>query len=333
MRDLTIIIPTYNMGRYLPALLESIVSSDLSSCLSEIIVVCDRSSDGSEQIIRDFILKCKTGEVKFQLIEREERKGVFVNRWIGAQAAKTSKLLFLDSRITLPAATGLFIKDRFANLTSLCAVVDIDASKNIFNLYWLRSHEALFRRREQDLLKGPIEIRPENFDQYVVGTTGFFCSRSVFLEPFLGAHVYNDDTHLMKAMSAREPILIHPQFRIHWEPRDRASEFLKHLYHRGPGFAEYHVFEKRGALFYGLVCGILFLLMVLALLIVAPLQGLIVLAVGLLMAAASTLLFAKSLKEFIELAPLHVGVLAAFGFGAIRGIAVIAKKRRLKSST
>jgi hypothetical protein len=337
MRDLTVVIPTFNMGRFLPALLESMTTSSLKECLSEIIVVCDRSSDGSEEIIREFIEKQKPGEPKVRLLEIETRKGVFFNRWTGAKAASTTKLLFLDSRIKVPTSTANFLSGEFSKLTSLCAVADIDSRKNIYNLYWLRSHAAVFWRREKDLESGPIEVRTDNFDQYVVGTTGFFCSRSVFLEcceSFQGETVYSDDTWLMKKMAALEPIWIHPQFRIHWEPRDRLVAFLKHLYNRGPGFAEYHVFERRGLLFYGVVCGFLFLGSVFILLFFAPVLALSIFSMGLLLAAGSTFLLAQSFTEFVKLAPLHVGVLAAYGVGALRGIWVIWRKRcLLKSST
>src|SRR5581483_5109184 len=53
MREFTVIVPTWNMGRYLPALFRSVVNSPFAQDVEEIIFACEKSTDGSERIIAD----------------------------------------------------------------------------------------------------------------------------------------------------------------------------------------------------------------------------------------------------------------------------------------
>lgn len=339
MRDLTVIIPTYKMGRYMRPLFESIVNSTLGEVLHEVLFVCDVAGDQDDSvaIIQSLIAESKEkNSFNVRLILPAERRGIFMSRYLGGNEATTEKLLFLDSRVTLPLKSAAFLKENYKSFPSLCPAVDIDTEKNVFNLYWSRSHAAIFRGRERALARGPFTITPENFDQFVIGTTAFLCSRSVFLEccqPYLGTQLYSDDTLLMKKMSGKEPIVVHPEFRIHWEPRDRAWDFLKHLYYRGPGLAEYHFFIRRGPLFYAVLAGAVFVSSVVGLLLTEPELGVGLLAAGLLLAFLSTAFLAKGFCEFAQLAPLHVAVMAAYGFGALRGAWIVWKKRSLKTST
>ena len=120
-----------------------------------------------------------------------------------------------------------------------------------------------------------------------------------------------------------DALIIHPGIWIEWEPRREWWKFLKHLYDRGPGFAEYHIFERRGWLFYLVLMGFLGLLAVLSLLVVLPKLALGVLALGLAALVLSTLFFSKSVKEFFVLAPLHTLSLIAYGLGAVNGARVV----------
>jgi hypothetical protein len=74
--------------------------------------------------------------------------------------------------------------------------------------------------------------------------------------------------------------------------------------------------------------GLLGLVLTLVLLLTQPLVGISVLVTGILGLAMTTAFMAKSVKEFFILAPLHLGSILAYGFGALRGIYIIWKKRR-----
>lgn len=319
------------MGKFLEPLFDSIVQSKFADSVEEILFVCEKSNDGSEEIIAN--LAKKTTLPKVRMIQPDVRRGLFYARYLGAKAATTQKIFFIDSRITLPPKTGQALHQLGQTYPAMSANVDIDVAKNIYCLYWQRSHESIFRKTYR-ANQGIVTVTDKNFDQHRIGGTCFYCSRDLFIQlsqPYLDKPLHSDDTLLMKEISRTEPFTVHPDFRIMWEPRDTWKVFLKHLYQRGPGFAEYHIFTRRGWMFYAVMIGILGLISLFLLLFIQPLLALATLAAALLLMILSTALFAKNLKEFILLAPLHVGSLLNYGFGAIRGIYVIYNKRRNSS--
>ena len=330
MRDLTIIIPNWNMGPYLKALFESIVNSELAAVTEEILFVTDKSSDGSESIIDELIRRHGAREPKVRMIQPVARRGLFMARYEGAFAARTKKILFLDSRTQLIPETARFLAREKDNYLGLMCVLKIDTNKNKFCLYWQRSHEAIFRETYRANSRGVTVVDSQNFETHKIGGTGFMCSRDLFVEcsrPYLGQSLFSDDTLLMSQMVKYETMTVHPEFVLMWEPRNQTKDFLKHLYYRGPGLAEYHIFHKRGALFYAILAGALYVMLILSMLFVQPLLALSLTFLGLLAAMMSTVFLTRNPKEFITLAPLHAGVIAAYGFGALRGAWIVWKKR------
>lgn len=330
MKPITVIIPTWNFGRYLEPLYNSFIDTDFGKLIEEVIFVCDKSEDNSEEIIRGIIKDQAARGRKVRLIVPEQRKGLFFARYLGATAAQTEKIMFIDSRITISPSSGQALASLIPQYGAMSSVVDIDVSKNIFCLYWQRSHETVFAKTYRDN-KALLEVNSQNFDDYRIGGTCFFCNRELFVKvssKYLNTGLKSDDTFVMKEMVQSEPFYVHPDFRILWEPRDEWVSFVKHLYHRGPGFAEYHLFERRGWLFYAVLTGGIGLIGVLILLFIHPLWAVGLFLAGLLGMALSTFWISKSISEAIRLMPLHVAVLLAYGFGALRGAWVIYKKRR-----
>src|SRR5262249_28279636 len=150
-------------------------------------------------------------------------------------------------RIVLPPASAASLARLSRTYGGLIANVDIDPGKNVFCLYWRRSHEAIFRKTFK-ANEGINTISGANFGKFRTGSTSFYCHRELFVEmcrKHLNAPPINDDTLLFRELAERQPWTVHPEFRINWEPRDNYRDFLTHLYRRGPSFAEYHVFEHR----------------------------------------------------------------------------------------
>jgi glycosyltransferase involved in cell wall biosynthesis len=330
MREFTVVIPTWNMGKFLEPLFRSIVDSPFAAIVEEIIFVCDRSSDGSEEIIAGLASGQADRLPRVTLIQRPERRGTFINRYLGAKAAKTSRVFFIDSRIVLPESSARALLELVKNYPAMVANIDIDTGKNIYCLWWERAHDTFFRRSET-VRESIVPINSENFDTIRIGSTCFFCPRELFLracEPYLERPLFSDDTALFPDMVKIQAMVMHPDFRIRWEPRDSAKVFLKHLFNRGPGFAEYHLFRHRRALFGAVASGTAATLLVLLALILNPSLGLGLALFFLLLIALSTSLIARSLSEFFRLAPLHTAVILAYGFGALRGAWIVWKRNR-----
>ncbi len=297
--------------------------------VEEIIFVCDQSTDGTEDKIRELQKRQKPHEPQIVLVQPQVRRGHFQARYLGAKAAKAEKVFFIDARVTLNDHARLVLPRLADQYRAMCANIDIDITKNIFSLYWQRSHETIFKKTFT-ANKGINVITSENYDQQRIGTTCFFCSRDVFVqvcEKYVGKIIFSDDTLLQKDLVAIEPITVHPEFRVWWEPRGTTKAFLKHLYIRGPGFAEYHLFKKRGWLFYAFMLGVLFGLGELVLFWFEPALAVLVAVLFLGILASTTALMAKTVKEFLILAPLHTASMISYGIGAIRGIGMVLRNK------
>jgi hypothetical protein len=132
----------------------------------------------------------------------------------------------------------------------------------------------------------------------------------------------SDDTAIMKAMVRKKSLWLIPDAWGWWVPRETWAAFLWRLYDRGPGTVEYHVFARRGWIFWSIMSGFILTLGWVAVFIDDPEAGtkLLLLATGLI--ALSARLFARNWAEAAKIAPLHVAVIFAVGFGVLKGLAV-----------
>ncbi len=89
---LSIIIPVYNVEKYLVECLESVINQDDYNNNLEIILVDDGSTDGSLQICKDYALKDQRIKVFSQ-----KNKGVSEARNLGAIKSEGKYLTFIDS--------------------------------------------------------------------------------------------------------------------------------------------------------------------------------------------------------------------------------------------
>ncbi len=88
--NLSIIIPVYNVEKYLPQCLDSVFSQNLKNC--EVICVNDGSLDGSRKILEDYQKKYSN-----MVIVDRENGGLSAARNSGLQIAQGEYIYFLDS--------------------------------------------------------------------------------------------------------------------------------------------------------------------------------------------------------------------------------------------
>ena len=94
-KTLTIVVPTYNMEKYLEKCLSSLIINDkeLLKCL-EVLVVIDGATDGSCEIAHSFEKECPE---TFRVIEKENGNyGSCVNRGLKEASGKYIKILDAD---------------------------------------------------------------------------------------------------------------------------------------------------------------------------------------------------------------------------------------------
>lgn len=319
-RTLSLIVPLFDSGSYIDSLMQTLSSSQTLSLLTEVILVNDGSTDDTAARLNEL---AKSNN-KFRGINLETNRGRFFCRFEGAKIAHGTHLLFVDARAGLPPCFGQALKTLFATHDSLMGVAKIDITKNVYNLYWQRTHETIFRRNYREAAEG-FHVTSENYEDYVKGTTVFLCRRSDFLAActkFEGRSLHSDDTFLMREIVKSTPIWVHDSLSIDWEPRQQFWPFLKRLWERGPQFAEYHVIHRQGFYFYLFIIWSLIVFATLTLIVIRPIAGLTVFAAELVLLIFSTAIFSRTPVEFLRMIPIHVGTVLAYGLGAIYGVAV-----------
>jgi len=93
MPKVSIIIPVYNNGKYIEKCLDSIVNQTKNTDL-EIIIINDGSTDNSENIIKQYIEKCNSSNIKYY---SKENEGVAKTRNFGIENATSDYIMFVDA--------------------------------------------------------------------------------------------------------------------------------------------------------------------------------------------------------------------------------------------
>lgn len=313
-----LIVPTYNMNDYLEPLWRSLEAAGLLEILNEVIFVDDGSTDRTPTLLS----RLASEHDKVVFITLQKNQGRFSARYEAAKKSRSDRLLFLDSRVTVPVGFAEALQRVALIYPNAVGCIDIDTTLNVYCLYWQRTHEFLFWRHYRDT-QTPLVLTPRNYDQYLKGTGLFLCSRSLFLDAcqtFSNNPPLSDDTALMRRMVEQEPLVVHPELRGNWVPRKTLRGFLGRLWERGPQFAEYHLFQRRGFFFWVVFSGMLTVIGLLWCSAQDLRAGLLLWAGLLVVIALSTVLISKSLREFCRLLPLHSAVVFTCGVSVLRGI-------------
>ena len=324
MNGFSVVVPTFNMSEHLDALFASLAASGLSADCGELVFVDDGSTDGTAEALARLISADAVLRTKAEVVRLEKNRGRFKARLEGALAADGGMILFVDSRVELPSGFSAKLKDASGKYSSVIPHVEIDETRNIFSLYWKRSHEFIFRKHYR-ALKAPVRLTSTNFEQFLKGTTVLFCDRAAFLASCarLGtAKILNDDNRVLEEFVKIAPLTIVPDLEIFWVPREDWRGFLHRLWTRGPSFAEYHLFLHRGGFFPIVSAGLVACVVELVLLCVSPMLAFSAFLAFLAAAALSTAIFAKGPREFLKLIALHLCVIIVFSSGILWGIAV-----------
>ncbi|MCL2724664.1 MAG: glycosyltransferase [Polyangiaceae bacterium] len=323
--DISVVIPTFNMSAFLLDLWASLHKSGVLDIAREIVVVNDGSTDRTREVLNE-LAGGPRGEF-LRLVHMPKNVGRFRARLEGAKVAQSERILFLDTRLVLPDNFGERLAAVAKAHRSVMGHVDIDITRNVFCLYWDRSHRFIFRRHFQDSRR-VLTLTKDNYDLYLKGTGVLLCERELFLKTSAKyGDLFSDDTLLMKDMVATTPIVLCPDVRIQWVPRENARDFIARIWDRGPGFVEYHVLEHRGRFFWIVFAGGLVFVSLVGFSLAVPPVAPLLAGGALVVTAASTALFAKSVREAVRMAPLHVAVVATFGASILRGLAVNAQQQ------
>ena len=154
----SVIIPVYNVEKYLPACLDSVLGQTLKEI--EIICIDDASPDGCPQILDHYALKDK--RMKVIHLTENHRQGYGRNRGIEAASGKYIYLLDSDDMITADALEKLW---HYAEAEDLDAVFfDSDV---IFESEKLAKRHASYITGRKGYYEDKVYAGPELFDAFV----------------------------------------------------------------------------------------------------------------------------------------------------------------------
>lgn len=88
---ISIIVPSYNKARYLPYTVQSVLNQTLKDW--ELIIVDDRSTDGSDDLIKELA----STDNRIKIVFGQKNKGANYCRNVGVKMARGTFLMFLDA--------------------------------------------------------------------------------------------------------------------------------------------------------------------------------------------------------------------------------------------
>lgn len=242
MRNISVVIPTFNSSQWLSDTYDSLIKSLNNSTVSaEIIFVDDGSTDNSAEIINNFDVPINH---TFKMIT-QSNQGRFLARWSGIEASENDQILLLDSRVILNKDAFSFIEKlepKTSNSRIWNGYVVTDSRSTLAGLFW----DVPTRLFWGKFLKKPIRTSFDfqNFDKFPKGTGMFLAPKEVLVNaykavwPKEGEAYISDDTRLIRYLSQKNSINIDPIFGATYIPRTSLAAFITHTYNRGIFFVD-----------------------------------------------------------------------------------------------
>lgn len=238
---LSIVIPSYNSARWLPATLRAVDAAVVAAELTdvEVIVVNDGSTDDTVDVVTATTPALHT---PLRLISTANQ-GRFLARWTGVSEARHDEVMLVDSRVLVAETALRHIRDVRAaggGLGPWNAHAETSPDAALVGLFWEVPTYVFWGEYRAN--PRPMTITPDNFDRVPKGTTCFLLSRALYQEsaraawPTTNAHLVSDDTMILRHVVQAGPINLDPGFRVEYLPRQSVRQFLTHSFVRGTLF-------------------------------------------------------------------------------------------------
>jgi glycosyltransferase involved in cell wall biosynthesis len=237
---LSVVMPVRDEAAHLRATISALLEAvDGSGFDAELVLVDDGSTDGSAEIARTAV----DGRVTLHVVSQPNR-GRFEARRAGLAKARGDYVLFIDSRVRLAPQALRFVHGRLQSAPVWNGHVYVDAD-NAFGEFWRLLAELAWRDYFDDPRTTSFGIA--EFDRFPKGTTCFLAPRALLESAFAGfrshyadVRLANDDTPILRAVAAEQPIHVSPEFACVYSPRTTLAGFLRHAVHRGTVFLDGH---------------------------------------------------------------------------------------------
>jgi hypothetical protein len=325
---LSVIVPAYNAAETIEECLTAVFAALEGQDECEVIVVDDASTDDTPGIAARFPV---------ELVSLESNVGRIGAREAGARVSRAERLLFVDTRVLIPPETLRVLEEIDYEPVVVRTAPQDPARSTALN----RVLELIRKRVYAPYYPPPpgfsrIMLNADNFFVVPKGTGAFFVDRERFLAalPEDRSRDISDDTRVFRNIIQRKEIMIPEEVSIEYRPRGGLKAALRHLYQRGPRFADFHL--QPGGRFYPLWVFLCFslLLATTAAAVAAwaesgldsagplplPLVPILTLiAAGFLSLIVVGLYLAETSADFFRVVFVLPVVATAFGLGVIRG--------------
>jgi glycosyltransferase involved in cell wall biosynthesis len=248
---LDVVIPVFNGSEWIESCIAKIHHELTVNNLinSRIIVVNDGSTDGTEKVLSSLSFSNLT-------VINQENLGRLLARKNGASASTSKFILFLDVRVELSRGSLEFVLPLLRQEESVLWTCDVEVRTqgNPIARFWRTIELVAWRSYYKDPRLSV--INPTNFDYFPKGTGALISERELFLEAtenylknnyVLNSRKWNDDTAILRYMTAKVPMKISPQYKCTYHARSKITTFLHHANHRGTVLIDGH--WRKGARF------------------------------------------------------------------------------------
>ena len=313
-----VVIPVYNGEDVIEACLGSI-TEQAGAVLGKdysVLVVDDGSTDATAEIAARFPVR---------VIGLGENRGRVVARLTGAREAPAGKVLFIDSRVTVPRD----LIARLGQYDSLPAVIMAprffeNSRQSFFERVFYLIRRKFYGRSVFPVQTEDLIISRDNFKRSPKGTTMLLIDRELFLRlaPERTGKEVNDDTLIFqKLVFAMNKTLLRTQkLDIVYNPKRRPGQTLRWLFERGVRFSDFY-FSPGGYLrgYFNLCAAASAALMLLAFVSYIAYPPALPLAFGLLLVChcALCVYLTEELTDFAVLFVTLPAILITFGAGAL----------------
>jgi glycosyltransferase involved in cell wall biosynthesis len=234
----TVIVPVYNGEDTVRGCLKSLLEQKGVTYGKDysILVVDDGSTDQTWRIVKDFPVG---------LIHLPQNQGRIIARLTGAKNAKTERILFVDSRVSLPDDT-ISKLDSFDGHPAVIGEMEPGETK-----YESVIHTVLYliRRRyygkEFFPIKSDLLIKQDNFKRAPKGTAVLLIDRDLFirLTPERTGRDVNDDTLLFHVLVFDHDmgLLRAKTLQFRYSQRTDPRQFSSWLFDRGVRFSDFYL--------------------------------------------------------------------------------------------